>query len=95
MDPWENRSQRFGHTISIHTDKHYGDNLGSWYSVKDKDEAIQSIRRTIKTWESYDSIAGRRGYKVTSQNTAFSAKGIRITLHEILYGQGDLLWFTT
>ncbi len=91
VDGWGNDSS---YTIGISTNKNYGNNSGSAYRVKTREEAIERLRRNIKRWEEYDSIAEHMGYKVTKHNTIFKAVGLDITLEEILHGQRGLKGFT-
>jgi len=62
--------------------------------VRTRQDAIDSVRSDIESWERYDSIAGHMGYKVTKLNTSFKAMGLDITLEEILHGQRGLKGFT-
>lgn len=94
MNPCDHWAGDYSYKIKIHTSKNYGSSDGHWYRVKTKQEAIDSIRRTIKRWEEYDSIAEHMGYKITEKNTTFSASGVDITLEEILHGQQGLKGFT-
>lgn len=64
--------------------KNYGDYCGSGGEVKSKEALMNCIKRIIELWESYDSIVGRNGNKVTRKNLFFHSFTDNITKMEVL-----------